>query len=88
MIGAEPGRVGRRVKRERDKARRRALRVQFRVQHGVRLDGGFIDSEVRDRPAREAEGVMLSHRSGGGSERGVEDGMKRQAEESSAPTEI
>lgn len=47
MIEAEPGRVGRRVKRETDKAKRRALQVQFRViQHGVRVDEGGIDREV------------------------------------------
>lgn len=42
MTEAEP-----RVKRETDKAKRRALQVQFRViQHGVRVDEGCIDREV------------------------------------------
>lgn len=35
------------MKRKTDKAKRRALQVQFRaIQHGVRVDEGCIDREV------------------------------------------
>lgn len=40
------GRVGRRVKRETDKVKKRALQVQFRViQHSERVEEGCIDRE-------------------------------------------
>lgn len=55
----------------------------------MRVDEGCIDREVIEIGQQErVRGRWGSHRSRGGSERGVEEGMKRQAEETSAPTEI